>query len=206
MAFITTVPVHDASGDVRTMYEKSQTDAGYVPNYAKIFSHRPLIMAVWVNLIGSIRTNLDARQYELITLAAARALHSSYCMLAHGAILRQQFYPPEQLTAIVEDFTTADLAPVDVAIMSFAEHIVRDAASLTGEDIQHLRQYGLTDTDIFDIAAATAARCFFSKLLDALGVEPDSAYAHLAGELQQQLTMGRRISQTAVEQVPAIAP
>ena len=206
MAFITTVPVHDATGDVRTMYEKSQTDVGYVPNYAKIFSHRPPVMAAWRNLIGSIRTNLDTRRYELITLAAARALHSSYCMLAHGTILRQQFYQPEQLTAIVDDFTTADLAPVDVAIMSFAEHIVRDATSVTEADIQHLRQYGLTDAEIFDIAAATAARCFFSKLLDALGAEPDSAYAHLEGELQQHLTVGRPISQTAVEQVSATTP
>ncbi len=163
-------------------------------------------MAAWGNLIGSIRANLDTRRYELITLAAARALRSSYCMLAHGTILRQQFYPLEQLTAIAHDFTTADLAPVDVAIMLFAEQIVRDATSVTVEDIQHLRESGLTDAEIFDIAAATAARCFFSKLLDSLGAEPDSAYAQLEGELQQHLTVGRPISQAAVEQVSATAP
>lgn len=201
MAFIDTVPVTLATGDVQTMYENNQANLGYVPNYAKIFSHRPQVMAAWTKLIGSIRTDLDTRRYELITLAAARALHSSYCMLAHGTILRQKFYPPEQLTAIADDFTAADLAPVDVAIMSFAEHIVSDATSVMAEDIQHLREYELTDAEIFDIAAATAARCFFSKLLDALGAEPDSAYAQLEEELQQQLTVGRPISQAAVEQV-----
>lgn len=203
MAFIAVVPVHDATGDVRAMYETSQADEGYVPNYVKVFSHRPSVMAAWGNLIGSIRTNLDTRRYELITMAAANALHSSYCMLAHGTILREQFYPPEQLTAIVEDFTTADLGPVDIAIMSFAEQIVRDATSVTAKDIEHLHEYGLADAEIFDIAAATAARCFFSKLLDAVGAEPDSAYTHLEGELRQHLTVGRPISQRAVEQVPA---
>jgi len=188
------------------MYENNQGNLGYVPNYAKIFSDRPEVMAAWAKLISSIRANLDLRRYELITLAAARALHSSYCMLAHGTILREKFYPPEQLSAIADDFTSADLAPVDVAIMSFAEHIVRDATSVTAEDVQHLREYGLTDAEIFDIAAASAARCFFSKLLDALGAEPDSAYGQLEAELQQHLTVGRPISQAAGEQVAATAP
>lgn len=203
MAFINTIPVHEASGDVRSMYETNEAKLGYVPNYAKLFSHRPAVMAAWGNLLGAIRANLDTHRYELVTLAAARALQSSYCMLAHGTILRQDFYPPEQLTAIAEDFTTADLAPVDVAIMSFAEQIVRDATAVTEADVQRLREHGLTDPEIFDIAAATTARCFFSKLLDALGAEPDASYASLLeADLRQQLTVGRPISEQAMERVP----
>jgi uncharacterized peroxidase-related enzyme len=206
MAFIETVPVEHASGDVRTMYESNQAVFGYVPNLAKVFSHRPKVNAAWAGLLGSVRSNLDTRRYELITLAAARALRSSYCMLAHGTVLRKQFYSAEQLMAIAADFTVADLAPVDVAIMSFAEHIVRDSASVTAEEVQGLRAHGLTDAEIFDVAAATAVRCFFSKLLDALGAEPDSTYADLERELQQQLTVGRAISRAVVERVPAAAP
>lgn len=206
MAFIDTVPVSEATGEVRAMYEKSQVGLGYVPNYAKIFSHRPAVMAAWGNLIGSIRTNLDLRRYELVTLAAARALSSSYCMLAHGTILRQKFFEPQALSAIAQDFTAADLAPVDVAIMAFAEQIVRDASAVTQADIQGLRDLGLSDAEIFDIAAATTARCFFSKLLDAMGAEPDSTYTQLEDELRAQLTVGRSISQEAVEPVPASAP
>lgn len=41
MAFIATVPVDEASGDVRRMYEENEANLGYVPNYAKLFSHRP---------------------------------------------------------------------------------------------------------------------------------------------------------------------
>ena len=45
--------------------------------------------------------------------------------------------------------------------------------------MQGLRDHGFTDAEIFDIAAAAAARCFFSKLLDALGAEADGAYDFL---------------------------
>ena|GEM_PF-2124038 len=84
-------------------------------------------------------------------------MHSSYCMLAHGKILRQQFYAPDQLAAIAQATTSTVLAPMDQAIMHFAEQIVRDAAAISEADIQPLRDHSLTDAEIFDIAAAAAA-------------------------------------------------
>ena len=134
---------------------------------------------------------------ELVTLAAARALPSSYCMLAHGSVLRQNFYSSAQLNAIAQDYHTADLTPAEVAMMAYAEQIVRDATAVTQADIDELRAHGFSDTEIFDIAATATARCFFSKTLDALGAEPDAVYLDLDKKLRQTLTVGRPISGTA---------
>jgi alkylhydroperoxidase family enzyme len=182
MAFITVIPVAQATGEVRGMYEKTQAAHGFVPNYAKVFSHRPQVLAAWSGLLGSIRANLDTRRYELITLAAARAIRHSYCMLA-------------------KDTPTAGLAPADVAMMAFAEAIARDASTISAADVRALREHGFTDAQIFDIAATAAARCFFSKLTDALGAEPDAVFAELEDELKRQLTPGRAISQQAPEKL-----
>jgi uncharacterized peroxidase-related enzyme len=202
MTFVRTTPVDEASGDVRAMYERAQAAVGYVPNYAKLFSHRPPVMATWSAFLGSIRGNLDPRRYELVTLAAARAMRSSYCMLAHGAVLRRDFYAAEPLTAIARGSAATDLAPSEIAMMAYAEKVARDAGAITDADVQALRDHGLTDAEIFDIAAAAAARCFFSKLLDALGAEADSAYDRLEPELKRELTPGRPISRHPGEQVP----
>jgi hypothetical protein len=123
-------------------------------------------------------------------------------MLAHGAILRRDFYSADQLTEITRDPAAADLAPAEVAMMAFVEKLARDANAVTGADVQSLRDHGLTDAEIFDIAAAAAARCFFSKLLDALGAEADGAYDFLENPLRQMLTPGRPMSQEALEHVP----
>jgi uncharacterized peroxidase-related enzyme len=202
MAFITTTPVAEAADDTRVLYEQAQARLGYVPNYTKLFSLRPAVYAAWGNLLTSIRSHLDTRRYELVTLAAARAMRSSYCLLAHGSILRQQFYSAAQLTEITSDFTKAELDSADVVMMEFADKVVRDAAAISEGDVQKLRSHGFSDAEIFDIAAAASARCFFSKLLDALGAEPDAAYLQLEDALRQQLTLGRPIGQAAVEQVP----
>jgi uncharacterized peroxidase-related enzyme len=206
MAYIKTIPVAQATGDVRAMYEKAQTGLGYVPNYTKLFSYRPAVNAAWGNLLASIRSHMDPRRYELVTLAAARAMRSSYCMLAHGSLVRDKFYSAAQLVAIASDFTTAELDPAEISMMEFADKIVRDATAITEGDVQQLREQGFSDAEIFDIAATATARCFFSKLLDALGAEPDSAYLKLEEELKQQLTLGRPISQAPVEQVPEVSP
>jgi uncharacterized peroxidase-related enzyme len=202
MAFIATIPLDAATGEARAMYEGGQARYGYVPNHTKLFSHRPGVWAGWEALLGSIRTNMDPRRYELVTLAAARALRCSYCALAHGLILRERFYSTEQLTDIAADHTSAGISPADAAMMSFAEKVARDADKITPADVETLRGHGLTDPEIFDVAAAAAARCFFSKMVDALGAEPDAAYAGVEDGLRRRLTVGRDISPAAVERLP----
>jgi uncharacterized peroxidase-related enzyme len=140
---------------------------------------------------------MDTRRYELATLAAARRLRSSYCMLAHGEIVREKFSDEDTLHAVVRDHRAADLDPVDVAIMDFAEKVVTDATSVTQQDIDRLRELGLTDGEIFEVAATAAARCFYSKLLDALGVQADPVYLDAFDpELRDLLAVGRPIEGT----------
>jgi uncharacterized peroxidase-related enzyme len=194
MTFISTIPEGDAPADVRQMYDYDLKAKGYISNYIRAFSHRPQVMKAWGDLLGSIKANMDLRRYELVTLAAARALKSSYCMLAHGSVLRQKFYTPEQLELIARDYQTADLTPAEVAMMAYAEQIARDATAITQADIDALRSYGFTDPEIFDIAATATALCFFSKTLDALGVQADEVYLNLEADLRATLIIGRPIS------------
>ena len=46
----------------------------------------------------------------------------------------------------------------------------------------------------YELATLAAARCFFSKTLDALGVRADSSYRELAPELLDALVVGRPIA------------
>jgi uncharacterized peroxidase-related enzyme len=194
MTFIETVPEADASGAVADMYENDRETFGELPNLTRAFSLRPDIYAAWRQLNGAIKANMDLRRYELATVAAARRLRSSYCMLAHGSVLVDKFLEPDAMRAVVEDHRTADLEPVDVAVMDLADKVARDATSVTQEDVDELRTLGLTDAEILDVVLAAAARCFFSKALDAVGAEPDARYSALTPALRDTLTVGRPIA------------
>ena len=120
-------------------------------------------------------------------------LHSSYCMLAHGSVLKDKFYNSEQLNEIIKNPDSPLLTPVEKAIMRFAENIVIDATSIIQKDIDKLRNLGLKDEEIFEIVTVATARCFFSKTLDALGAEPDKIYLDLDETLRNNLTVGRSV-------------
>ena len=175
MAFIETVAEDAATGPTAELYSGHVAARGYVPNYLRLFALRPSVYAAWRQLIGSISADMDTRRYELATLAAARALRSAYCATEHGMVLRNRFYDAEALLHIASDHTSAGLADVDVAIMDFADRVARDAPSIGREDVDLLRGAGLSDVEILDVALASAARCFFSTVLHAMGVEPDAA-------------------------------
>jgi uncharacterized peroxidase-related enzyme len=194
MTFIETVPESEASGPVAEMYERDRELFGDLPNFTKAFSARPEVYAAWRQLNAAVKANMDLRRYELATLAAARRLRSSYCLLAHGSVLMAKFYEPETVRALVDDYRTADLEPVDLAVMEFADKIAQDASSVTQADVDHLRNLGLADGEILDVVLAATVRCFFSKTLDGLGVEPDAKYAGLDPDLQRTLTVGRPIA------------
>jgi uncharacterized peroxidase-related enzyme len=152
------------------------------------------VYAAWRQLNGAIKAGMDERRYELATIAAARRLRSSYCMLAHGRILANRFMDAEALRTIVSGGESDALDPVDVAVMDVADKVAADATSVTRADIDRLRGLGLSDADILDVVAAAAARCFFSTVLDALGVEPDAAFNALEPGLRDALTVGRPIA------------
>jgi uncharacterized peroxidase-related enzyme len=191
MAYIATVPPEEAEGTLREMYEQDEKGSGYIANHTQAMSLRPEAIAAWRNLNSAIKSDMDLRRYELATIAAASALKSSYCMLAHGSVLRSKFFSPEQVEAIARDYRNAGLEPVDVAIMAYAEKVIFHAYNVTEADIEELRGYGLSDGDILDVALTAAARAFFSKTLDAVGAEPDEVFMGLEDGLRETLAVGR---------------
>jgi alkylhydroperoxidase family enzyme len=118
-------------------------------------------------------------------------------MLAHGSVMLKELCSTEELTRIAQDYQTADLTLAEAALMGFAEQVVLDATAVTQSHIDTLHRHGFTDAEIFDITTVAAARCFFSKTLDALGAEPDNAYMALDKNLRQALTVGRPIGRQA---------
>lgn len=195
MTFIETVPEAEATGAVAEMYDADRNNFGFVPNFTQAFSLRPEVYAAWRQLNGAIKATMDLRRYELATVAAARRLRSSYCTLAHGTVLADKFLESDAVTAVVSDYRAAGLDPVEVAVMDLADKVATDATSVAREDIDRLRGFGLSDGEILEVVLAAAARCFFSKALDAVGAAPDARYSELEPSLRETLTVGRAIAE-----------
>lgn len=132
----------------------------------------PEAYLAWEQLIGAIARPLGMRRYELVTLAAAAGVRSEHCLLAHGN-KSLRYIDEDELTRVARDYRTAGLSDAEVAMMQFAEKVSTASHSMTGDDTAQLRDHGFTDREIVDIALAAAARNYFSRAIQALGVAVD---------------------------------
>lgn len=78
MAYVRTVPVDQAQGALKEIYDADLKAQGVVQNFTQALSLRPDIVRAYRALSGAIRAHLDLRQYELITTVVATRLRCSY--------------------------------------------------------------------------------------------------------------------------------
>jgi uncharacterized peroxidase-related enzyme len=196
MSFIETLPPETKDHAVAAMYRRQQAAWGFIPNYAKVCSVRPEVLARWGQLLAEIKRPMDKRRFELVTFVAAVELSNSACALVHGRALRE-FFTDAQIIAIAAGCADSFLPPAEQAMIAFARQTAVDATRTSAAQVAALKRHGYSDAEIFDIAAAAAGRSFFTKLLDALGTLPDSALLALDEPFRRALTIGRPIDERA---------
>jgi uncharacterized peroxidase-related enzyme len=189
--FIQTVEYTESSGQLREFYESDIKSLGVPSNTTRSLSLRPEIWEAYMGLVRAIRRSMPLREYELATFAAAAEMGCTICMLAHGAILRKNGVAAEQLATLAKDLRAGGLDEKEVALMEYAQKVVRDAGSTTSEDFDRLRGLGWSDVEILNITATAALRSFASKVFDALGADPDTIYKAVDEETRHALIGNR---------------
>jgi hypothetical protein len=78
MAFIRTVLPDQAEGKLKEIYDHELQVQNYVATGTISLSLRPEIFEAWEHLLKTIRSKMRLRRFELVTIAAASALHCTY--------------------------------------------------------------------------------------------------------------------------------
>lgn len=189
MSAITTISDDEATGRRAEIYAEDREEYGFVPDHTRVMTVNLAAYDAWESLISAVAKPLGKRRYELVTLAAALAIGSRHCRLAHGRN-SVAIFGEEQLIRIARDYRDADLSAAEVDIMAYAEKISRDSSAITADDVAVLRGHGLSEEEIVNIALAAAARNYYSRAIAALGAEveelPDLSPA-LAAALTESL-------------------
>jgi len=184
---VTPPTLDEAAGHVTKMYDTDLRSDGFVFSHTQAMAINPEAHEAFENLVRAIVPSIGVRTYELATLAAARGIRSSHCLLAHGRkTLRAGALTEEQLERVARDYETAGLDDADVAVMRFAERLSTDAAAMTDADSQSLRDHGFSDRQIVDIALAAGVRNYLSRAVQALAV-PVEEVSGLSPELTEAL-------------------
>jgi uncharacterized peroxidase-related enzyme len=172
MTIIRTASESEVVGLAAEIYEDDIRDLGYVPSHTRVMAVNPEAVKAFEQLIRAIAGPMSKRRYELVTLAAAMAIGSDACRVAHSR-KSLKYMEEDEIVRVLEDFRSAGLSEAEVAMMEFAQKASRDSSAMTEADSLRLRELGFDDREIVDIALAAAARNYYSRALHALAVELD---------------------------------
>ncbi len=136
------------SGPVQELYDKDVADSGYVWNVSRLWAYQPDTVQRLFELMSQAfkPSGLEFRQRGILVTAAASSLGDSYCSLAWGGKLSGESGPA--VAAGVLRGTDEGLTAEEKAMASWARKIVKDPNATTSEDLQELRDAGLTDRQI----------------------------------------------------------
>jgi uncharacterized peroxidase-related enzyme len=165
--------------DIRAIYEANRAKIGFVPNVFRAYARRPEHFRAFMgyhDVLMKGEGGLSRAEREAIVVAVSSENRCQYCMTAHGAALRILGKDPILAEQISNNWRTADLSPRLRAMLSFASRVNEPGFAATDEEIASLRDAGLRDNDIWDVAAIAAFFGFSNRMAGVMDMRPNPEF------------------------------
>lgn len=175
-------PEDELPDDLRGLFRKARERVGFVPNVFRVFSFRPERLSAWFAHYKQLHeptTNLNAAEREMIAVAVSMANGCLYCLVAHGAALREALGDPVLADRITLDYRRAGLDQRMTAVLDFAVKLTRSPVECSEDDLNRLRGLGLTEQEVWDVAEIAAMYNFTNRMASATGMLPNEEYHRL---------------------------
>jgi len=176
-------PVAELDEDLARYFAKCEEKLGLVPNVlsAYAFDQDKLraFMASYNDLMLA-DSGLSKLEREMIAVAVSSVNKCLYCLVAHGAAVRQLSGRPELGEHLVMNYRTADLEPRQRAMLDFAVKLTERPAEIEDDDRDRLRKHGFSERDIWDIAAVAAFFNMSNRMAAATDMRPNEDYHAMA--------------------------
>jgi uncharacterized peroxidase-related enzyme len=177
--------------NLQKLFAKARSALGFVPNVFRVYAFRPERMSAWFAHYRQLHeptANLSAADREMIAVVVSSANGCLYCLVAHGATLREELGDPVPGERISYDWRRAGLDERRVAICEYAEKLTRDPRSVDEHDLERLRASGLSREEAWDVIEIAAMYNFTNRLAMGTNMLPNEEYSALA---RAQSAVGR---------------
>lgn len=174
-------PPDEASAplEVREAWQRVRGRLGFVPNVQRLYPLRSRHFLEWLAHYEDLmrgESGLSVIEREMIAIVVSDLNDCHYCLTSHSAYLRTLSGDPTLPDRLRQNPNTAAPNARVRAILGFAAKVTRDAHGCTPEDLDRLREVGLTNEEIFDTVETTAMFNFTNRLTSALGMVPNREF------------------------------
>ncbi len=169
----------DLPDDLRERIAPIADKSGFVPNIFRALGHRPAELRAFLDYHDALmerKEGLSKAERELVVVATSAANFCTYCIVAHGAILRIRSKDSQLADQVAANPWQARLDDRGRAIADLALALARTPEHFGDADIAKARAAGLTDDEIWDVGAITALFAASNRLAQLTALQPNAEF------------------------------
>ncbi len=152
---------------------------GMIPNVLKAYAFDIEKLNGFTAMYNDLmlgESGLSKLEREMIAVAVSSVNKCFYCLVAHGAAVRQLSGDPALGEMMVMNWRAAPLDERQRAMLGFAEKVTIASATIEEADRQALRDAGFSDRDIWDIASVAGFFNMSNRVASATAMRPNEEY------------------------------
>jgi len=165
--------------EMAAYFAKCEEKLGFVPNVLKAYAFDMTKLSAFVAMYNDLMlapSGLSKLDREMIAVSVSAHNRSYYCLVAHGAAVRQLSGDPPLGELMVMNYRAARLSERERAMLDFAVKLTAEPWIVEEEDRARLRHAGFSDRDIWDIAAVAGFFNMTNRVASATDMRPNSVY------------------------------
>jgi uncharacterized peroxidase-related enzyme len=160
-------------------FAKCEEKLGFVPNVLRAYAFDMAKLEAFVAMYNDLMlapSGLSKLEREMIAVAVSAHNRCYYCLVAHGAAVRQLSGDRVLGELMVMNYRAARLSKRHRAMLDFAVKLSAEPWAVEEEDRARLRKAGFSDRDIWDIAAVAAFFNMSNRVASATDMRPNTVY------------------------------
>jgi len=173
------LPAGKLSPEMQAYFQKCQEKLGLIPNVLAAYAFDTAKLEPFVAMYKDLMlapSGLSKLEREMIAVAVSSQNRCYYCLVAHGAAVRQYSGEPILGEQMVMNYRAARLSKRQRAMLDFAVKLTIEPWAVEEEDRERLRKVGFSERDIWDIAAVAGFFNMSNRVASATDMRPNQVY------------------------------
>ena len=178
----------DLPQDIQERIMRVQEKSGFVPNVFLVLAQRPEEFRSFFSYHDALMEKeggLTKGEREMIVVATSGLNQCTYCVVAHGAIVRIREKNPILADQLATNYRKADITPKQKAMLDFAVKVTLNSAEINDADYEKMREQGFSNDEIWDTGAISAFFALSNRMANLTSMRPNDEF-YLLGRIPRK--------------------
>jgi uncharacterized peroxidase-related enzyme len=169
----------DLDEDLQSYFAKCREKLGMVPYVLQAYAFRPEKLRAFGRMYNDLmlgESGLTKLEREMIAVVVSSVNRCYYCLVAHGAAVRELSGDPQLGEMMAMNYRVAELSARQRSLLDFAWKLTETPHLIGDSDRKGLFDAGFSEEDVFDICAVVGFFNMSNRVAAGTDMMPNPEY------------------------------